>query len=268
MLSRRLSVLAVTAALLGGAAPGLAQTNPAPAAEPAKTQWRLTVGAGGMVAPTYLGSDEYDFDALPLFDLRYADRAFLSTRDGLGANLLRGPNLKAGPILKFRFGRDQDDDAALRGLGNVDPAWEAGGFVRYDLKPMTLGAELRQGMGGHDGTVGDLFASWSTNLSRSVMLTAGPRASFGSEDYTQTYFGIDAGQAARSGYSRYNADGLFASFGLGAAVNWRMTDSLSLGGFAGVDRILGDAANSPIVDQAGSATQGRVGVTLGYTFGR
>jgi outer membrane protein len=261
----RLTRLAFAAAVLTAALPAVAQAQQGPGED---TRFRITLGGGALYAPTYLGSDDYDVDALPLIDIRN-DRFFLSTRDGLGGNLLeRGSNWKAGPVLKYRFGRDQDDDAALRGLGDVDPAGEAGGFVHYDLRPFRVGAEVRQGFGGHDAVIGDLFASWSTNLSKSLMLTAGPRATVASEDFTQTYFGINAAQATRSGYRAYNADGAYMSYGVGANLTYMLTDSISLGGFAGVDRIAGDAADSPLVDQAGSATQARIGVTLGYTFGR
>lgn len=265
-MSSPLPRLALAATLLA-ALPVVAQ------AQTAKSQadddrFRLTIGGGALYAPTYLGSDEYDIEAIPLIDLRN-DRFFLSTRDGLGANLLdRDSKWKAGPVLKYRFGRDQDDDTALRGLGDIDAAGEAGGFVHYDLRPLKLGAEVRQGFGGHEAMIGDVFASWSTKISDSLMLTAGPRATVASKDFTQTYFGIDSIQAARSGYRAYNPDGAYMSYGFGAGLTYMLTESLSLGGFAGVDRIAGDAADSPLVDQAGSPTQARVGFTLGYSFGR
>ncbi|WP_300295445.1 MipA/OmpV family protein [Ferrovibrio sp.] len=260
------ALLALPATLLSAGGPAMAQSG-ATEKSGEKTDWRLTIGAGAMLAPSYLGSDDYDIDALPLFDLRYADRVFLSTRDGLGANLLSSSRWRAGPVIKYRFGRDQDDDDALRGLGDVDPAGEAGGFVHYDLRPFKLGAEIRQGFGGHEAVIGDMFVTWSTRLTDSLMLTAGPRATVASKDFTQTYFGIDAGQAARSGYRPYDPDGAYVSYGLGATLTYKLTDQLSLGGFAGIDRIAGDAADSPIVDQAGSATQARLGLTLGYSWG-
>jgi outer membrane protein len=257
--------LSIAAATLLAALPAVAQQASDTAGG---DRFKLTVGGGALYQPSYLGSDHYDVDPLPLFDLRYADRYFLSTRDGLGANLApQGSNLKLGPVLKYRQGRDQDDDDALRGMGDVDPAGEAGGFVHYDLRPFKLGAELRQGFGGHDGVVGDLFANWSNKLSDTLMLTVGPRATVASKDFTQTYFGVDAGQAARSGYRQYNPDGAYYSYGLGANLTYMLNERLSLGTFAGVDRIAGDAADSPLVDQAGSPTQARFGITLGYSFG-
>lgn len=263
MLPVSLRLSAVAAALLA-ALPAVAQTGAT-----GGDDFKLTVGGGALYQPSYLGSDHYDVDPLPLFDLRYAgDRFFLSTRDGLGANLApQGSNLKIGPVVKYRFARDQDDDDALRGMGDVDAAGEAGGFVHYDLRPFKLGAEVRQGFGGHDGVVSDLFANWSTNLSNTLMLTVGPRATIASKDFNQTYFGVDGGQAARTGYRQYNPDGAYYSYGLGANLTYMLTERVSLGTFAGIDRIAGDAADSPLVDQAGSPTQARFGITLGYSFG-
>lgn len=260
---RLFALLLFAAAAVSAAPPAHAQTTEAKKDE----QLHLSIGGGAIYAPTYLGSDNYDADPIPLFDLRYADRAFLSTRDGLGANLApRGSNWRAGPVLKYRMARDQDDDAALRGMGDVDAAGEAGGYVHYDLRPFTLGAELRQGFGGHDAVIGDLFVNWSTKLSDSLMLTVGPKATMASRDFTETYFGVTPGQAARSGYRAYAPDGAFMSYGLGASLRYRVNDYLSLGGFAGIDRIVGDAADSPLVDQAGSATQARLGLTLGIDW--
>jgi MipA family protein len=229
--------------------------------------WRVTIGGGALYRPDYLGSDEYEVLPLPLFDLRYRDRFFLSTRDGLGANLLDNPNLRAGPVLKYRHRRDQDDNHALRGLGDVDAAGEAGGFVHYDLRPFSAGAEVRQGFGGHDGVVGDFFVAWSTLLGGRTRITAGPNLTLGSSDFTDTYFSISGSQAARSGLRAYDADGMFMSYGLGATVTYRLSDAWSVGGFAGIDRLAGDAADSPLVEDAGSATQARVGLSIGYSFG-
>src|SRR5688572_13650030 len=92
--------LSIAAATLLAALPAVAQ----PASDTAGgDRFKLTVGGGALYQPSYLGSDHYDVDPLPLFDLRYADRYFLSTRDGLGANLApQGSNLKLGPVLKYR----------------------------------------------------------------------------------------------------------------------------------------------------------------------
>jgi len=74
------------------------------------------------------------------------------------------------------------------------------------------------------------------------------------------------GQSARTGYRTYSPDGPYMSYGLSASLRYRVNDYLSLGGFAGIDRIAGDAADSPLVDQAGSPTQARLGLTLGIDW--
>lgn len=261
-MSRLFAGATVSLTLLAAAQPALAQDG-----DVGKPDWGLTLGVGTMMAPSYLGSDDYDVSALPLIDLRYADRIFLSTRDGLGANLLRDGNFSAGPVLKYRFGRDQDDDDALRGLGNIDPAGEAGAFVKYSVAKLSMGAELRQGFGGHEAVIGEVWLNRRFDLNEKLDLSIGPKLTLASSDFTETYFGIDAGQAARSGYRRYDADGAFISYGLNAALGYKLTRQTRLGVFAGIEQISGDAADSPIVDQAGSATQARLGLTISYSFG-
>lgn len=237
------------------------------AAQDGKDPWRITLGAGAAWAPDYLGSDDYDVDPLPVVDIRYRDRFFLSSRDGLGFNASRLENLRFGPLVKYRTGRDQDDDDDLRGMGDIDPAGEAGVFAEYRMLPFTFGAELRQGFGGHEALVGDLKAAWVGKLTDKISFSIGPQLSFASSDFTETYFGVDAAQSARSGYRRYDADGWYYSYGLSGAITDRITDNITMAYFAGVSRIAGDAADSPLVDEAGDATQARLGITISYSFG-
>ena len=49
-------------------------------------------------------------------------------------------------------------------------------------------------------------------------------------------------------------------------MSWSLIESWSPTGIAGYTRMLGDAADSPIVDDAGDANQFRAGVLVNYTF--
>ena len=110
--------------------------------------------------------------ALSLFpDLRvaYGDVFFASVLDGVGLNLIRQDGWRAGPLVKIRFGRDEDGRGspfqiiggsdALRGFGNVGVAGEAGAFAEKRFGPREAWrarVEVRQGFGGHQGTIGDV----------------------------------------------------------------------------------------------------------------
>jgi outer membrane protein len=261
------SLLMIRAAALSGVLL-LAGTVAATAQDrsPAPGEWSVSVGAATFAAPAYEGADSAKFRLLPTLDVRYGDLAFLSFRDGLGANLIRSGTLRAGPVVKWRGARDESDDSALRGLGNVDGTVELGGFLRYGLGPVELGAELRRGVNGHEGAVGELSARWSTALSPTMRIGVGPEVAFADAQFMQSYFGVDARQSARSGYRRFDPDGGFYKAGVGGFVGWSVAPGVSLGLNAGVARLIGDAADSPIVKDRGDPTQLVLGTSVGYRF--
>lgn len=263
-LSRGLAAL--LACLL--AAPAMAQTNLAPQAAPALgapgfDRWRVAIGAGVLFSPDYLGSNDWRITPLVAPEVRAPfDTFFVSFRDGLGATVFREGPFSAGLVLRPRFGRDQDDNDALRGMGDIRIAGEAGGFLAYSDGAWLLRGEVRQGFGGHSGVMADARLDRVFRPHQSIILSAGPRLSWGSRDFAETFFGVDPDQAQRSGYGVFRPrDYWFA--GLAAGATWLVADRWSVIAFGEVGRILGDSADSPLVER-GSETQGVVGVTLAY----
>jgi outer membrane scaffolding protein for murein synthesis (MipA/OmpV family) len=252
------------------AAPALAQTGLGPQAAPAvgapvTDRWRFAIGAGALYTPDYLGSN--DWMVRPLFapDIRGPnDSVFLSFRDGAGATLLRDGPFSAGLVLRPRFGRDQDDNEALRGMGDIRLAGEGGAFFSYSDGTYLARAELRQGFGGHSGVLADARLDRIFSVRNDVIMSVGPRLSWGSRDFAETWFGVNADQSRRSGYEVFKpADYWFA--GIAAGTTWVVSDRWAVIGFGEIGRILGGAADSPLVDR-GAPTQALVGLTLTYRF--
>ena len=241
--------------------------------------WSLTAGAAMIYAPAYLGANNYQLSAFPSLQLRYGDSFFASLEEGVGYNLVNGGGWKAGPIARYDFGRREDESSPfriagkrsgdLRGLGDVDGAVELGGFAGYSEGPWSAKAEVRHGVNGYAGVVGDLEAKYTARTSAfgsGLIISAGPRLKFAGSKYTTAYFGIDAGQSLRSGLSRYAPGGGILSYGAGGAVIAPLEDRLSLVVFAGYDRLADGAANSPLVKVKGTPNQAIMGVSLGYAF--
>lgn len=252
------------------AAPALAQTNLAPQAAPALgapgfDQWRVGLGAGVLYSPNYLGSNDWRVTPVVAPEIRAPfDTFFLSFRDGLGATLLREGPFSAGLVLRPRFGRDQDDSPALRGMGDIRLSGEAGVVLSYSDGEWLARGEVRQGFGGHSGIMADARLDRVFRVHERVILSAGPRLSYGSGNFAETYFGVDPGQSARSGYARFQPrDYWFAAVAAGAT--WVIDRRWALIVFGEVGRILGESADSPLVAQ-GSETQGVVGLTVAYSF--
>lgn len=233
------------------------------------TAWSLSVGALAGVRPDYEGSNDYSFLGAPLVELRFGgDRFFVSTRDGIGATVVRFGGFTAGPVLRYRFGRDQDDNDALRGLGDVGGTVEAGGFLRWQEGGWVAVLNAAQGLngGGHRGAT--VFASlgYGGRLAERWLFSLGPSITWASENYMQSFFGITQSQAARSVYSPYSPKAGFKDIGFGGTLTWRVTDQASLTAIAEVKELLNDAADSPLVERAGNSTQGFFGLALSYRF--
>lgn len=274
------AVLAVGFALALSRA-AFAQTAPArPAGPPPAPQgWTMTVGVAPVFGMAWQGSKDTALSIFPDLRVNYKDTLFLSVQDGLGWNAVNRDGWKAGPILRSRFGRNEDDGGspflvaggsdALRGMGDIGIAGEAGAFVEKRLgakRQWRLRAEVRQGFGGHEGVVGDVLAQYS-GRSGKVMYAVGPRATFASRDFMRTYYGVDAGQAARTGLAVSRPDGGLVSYGLGANLIRPLDRKRAVAVFAGVDRLGGEPAGSSLIRERGQRTQFSVGLGYSYRFG-
>lgn len=242
------------------------------AAEPPAKTWDIRLGAGVAYQPDYEGSDDYDIEPLPFATVSYRDLVFLRG-PMLGANLLTyyGPGevgkFQAGPLIRYRFGRDEDDNDALRGLGDVDGSIEVGGFVSFDSGPWSAGVTLFQDVsGGHEGLTAELEAGYGVPLGDSLRLAAGLSATWASDDYMQSFFGVSAVQAQRSGLRRHEAEAGFKNVGLALSLDYAVTESWSVTARVGYERLLGDAADSPIVEDEGSANQLGTALFVSYRF--
>lgn len=244
-----------------------------------KEDWTFSVGAATIFKPAFTGSKDYQAMLVPDFKIEYKDEFFASLF-GIGYNVINHDGWRAGPIVKLDFGRTEDDDnpfriagkktEALKGLGDVDATLELGGFVEYEYDKFSCTLELRQGVGGHEGLVGETglnFKDTANFIGRSVMYAIGPRAMFASSNYNNTYFGISSSQSARSGLAKYDADGGLVSYGMGMFAATPISDSLSLGFFGSYERLTGDAADSPLITERGDRNQFMSGISISYEFG-
>lgn len=265
--SHRLSLLPV-AALVIGALSGQAAAQTAPAAR----DWQVSLGGAAMFLPDYEGSNEYKARALPFIDANYRDLVFLRGTT-LGANLINvkgprpGDGLKIGPLIRYGFGRDEGDNDALRGLGDIDHSVELGAFARYSSGPWSTGVNVAKDVAdGHGGLLAEIEAGYGVALSPRLRGSVRVSATWADETYMQTVFGVSPSQSARSGLRRYEASSGFKDAGLSFSLGYAVTEQWTVSGRVGYARLLGDAADAPITADRGSADQFSTGVTLGYRF--
>lgn len=227
--------------------------------------WYLKVGAAGLVAPKFVGSDKYRFFAQPLISIGRQGEAtrFSSRNDNVSFALIDNDRFRVGLAGKFLLKRDDD----IHGLKDTKFGGEAGAFVDvYPTDWLRVRGEVRQGIRAHKGVVADIAADAFYDVTPTIRVSGGPRATFASKDYFKTYFGVDAGEAVASGLSEYHPGGGFKSAGIGGAITWKATDKIDTSLFGEYSRLQGPAKDSSIVKERGSPNQFMVGVSATYRF--
>ncbi|ADZ68762.1 MipA/OmpV family protein [Polymorphum gilvum] len=226
-----------------------------------KTQYVIDLGVGAIAKPRYDGADSYLIAPFPIISV---GRFYLP---GLGQ--VADGEQRAGIFFYPAFGfvgkRSASDSAWLTGTRKIDWALELGAGGGFRTEHLRVFAELRQGINGHTGQVGEIGADAIVRPMDRIEVSFGPRAGFASSEYMDTYFSVSAAEAAAGPLTQYKAGGGFKSVGLEARVSYDWTDHVRLHLRGGYDRLIGDAADSPIV-KAGSKDQFSVGAGISYRF--
>lgn len=227
-------------------------------------QYVIDLGAGVQYKPKYPGADDYIVFPLPLIAVQ---RFFLP---GLGQVADGEEKLRAFyvfPSFDFNGERKASDSSDLTGTEPVDWALELGLGVGYRYDWLRGTAEIRQGINGHTGQVIDLGMDVIVNPTETLQLNFGPRLSWASGDYMDTYFGVTPAEASAPGsqLTAYNPGASFKTAGLEARAVYALSETMRLHVRAGWDRFIGDAADSPIVED-GSKDQFTIGTGLTYRF--
>ena len=232
----------------------------------------IVLGAASL--PEFEGADEDQI--VPFGVLRLNAWGAGIEIDGLQGrvNLLgEGSVLRAGPAFSLTLPRDSDDPA-IEALREVDIAVEVGGYVGFETPFGGLNEGTLSGMvqvrndvlGEHDGLLVTPELEYFFAVNRIFRIGAGVNATWASEDYMNAYFDVTANDAVASGLPQFNADSGFKD--AGAEVYSILSLSEQWGVFSRVayNRLIGDAADSPIVRQAGDRDQLFYGAGVFYRF--
>jgi outer membrane scaffolding protein for murein synthesis (MipA/OmpV family) len=235
------------------------------------------VNLGGAVVPDYEGSNDYMPAPLWAGRLGY-DEYYVELR-GTKARVNVMPavlpfGFEFGPAFGYRFGRDDVANDRVDDLRDVEGTFAIGAFAKIstgDLlqqgDELAFSVESLTGIGkDRDGTTIDFGPSYSFSPWERVRLGFKLSTTYASDRYNETYFGIDADNARRSGFSTYDAEGGIKGIGLSVNAAYQWDEHWGVTGMIGLTELVGDAADSPIVDDAGSATQGVAALGISYRF--
>ncbi|MCG8695500.1 MAG: MipA/OmpV family protein [Minwuiales bacterium] len=231
----------------------------------------FTLGAVAALVPDYEGSEDYEFVAGPLLRVQRGPQ-FVALRGlKLTSNVLPEPNWRFGPVLNYRGERDDVDNDAVDDLSDVDAAFEIGLTAGYEA-PLAGGMAgvnveyLVDVTDGHDGWLLTPSVDYGGPISQRLRGSVELSTTYASDDYMQSYFGINAGDAARSGLSQFNADEGFKDVGLSGALFYSLTDRWSVGALGSWTLLVDDAADSPVTDDEGDENQFFGGLLLTYSW--
>ncbi len=261
-------VLAVHLAAL----PGVALA--ADAGDSSRDDLEFTLSAGAGVGPDYEGSDDYE--PSPLLSVQvgnlYHPSTYVRAR-GLGfeSNFLPSDHFQLGIVADYLSDYDGVDDDAVDELERPAKAVHVGpiaGFEFTDERHIRYGLEATAT---YDVLHGNGFvvtprASIRVPVAKNVFLNGSVEASWASDDYMSNRFGISDADAARSGLQSFDADAGFKDVELGLGAIYAFTKRWSVSMSGRYEYLLGDAADSPIVDDRGSQDAFRFGALVNYRF--
>lgn len=235
--------------------------------QPALAQDRalsFSVTGGAGVAPSYFGADDYTIS--PTGSLGFTGLRFgavqLGDPDG-PARFVPGTRLRGA----FRYIAKREGKDELAGLNDVDAALEIGLGLHHSAEWWEVYGDLRYGVIGHNAFAGEVGTNLIYRSETGLVVYAGPRAEFGDARFTRTYFGVTQAETGQSFPTAYTPGGGLYSVGaeLGGyqplSADWGVTGRLRY------DRLQGDAADSPIVQQ-GSRNQisAQIGLTRHFNL--
>ncbi|MGF6768038.1 outer membrane protein [Paraburkholderia sp. GAS199] len=257
--------------------PVLAQTSTTPAvvassaAQVTDDGWRYSLGLGVFETPRYPGASVTRFQPAPIVGVGYGRFFFGSVADanvpfGLGAFLYRDNHFRLGIALSYDLvkPRKASDDVHLSGLPDIDGTAHATLFASYNLDWLSVVGAVSQDIAGkHEGTTASLDLMGKYSPVNRLTLTAGPGITWGSAQYNQTFFGVNAGDSVRSELPAYSPGSGIAAVRVTAGASYALNKHWNLGARVVASRLPGVVGNSPVVEKK---TQMTYGVIANYVF--
>ena len=228
----------------------------------------VSIGGGIGFKPDYEGSEDYEAVVVPFADVKFGNGMFVKLLGlNLRANLIPSTMWRLGPVYNYRAERDDVDNSAVDDMRKVSDANELGIFGGFDYNNWFVTLEFLADVGeAHDGWYSKLKGGYNWMISNNWALSIGAFTTYADDDYMQTYFGVTAADAARSGLSQYSADSGIKDVGIDLGLNWMITQNWSARGIASYTQLVGDADDgSPVVDE-GSEGQFFGAALIVFTF--
>lgn len=247
----------------------------------------VTVVAGGTLSPSYTGSDDYRIKPGVILRARVSGHAITTrgtfiTIDAIPKRDRKRTEWGMGPAAGARLNRTGHiGDVRVRALGELDPAWEVGGWAGVTRRGVLTSGEdslslrvsaLADVSGAHESYTIVPAVEYSMPVSKSTLVGLSLSADYVGKGYGRHYFDVSAAGSQASGLAPYAgaakagfmrvSGGLLVAHSLSGDLRkgWALIGGMTYG------RLLGRYADSPIVRDAGDRDQWLGGVGVAYSF--
>ena len=229
--------------------------------------YRVRVGPGIQFRPAFIGSQRSEL--APWFDAEIARGTeqfkAVAPYKSSGIALLSTGHFSFGPAVNIQVSRKDSDVGAP--VGKVPTTFEAGAFAQYDPSDsFRFRAQLLKGIGGHKGLVGAVGVDRIWRDGDRYVFSIGPRIVLSDARYQRAYFAVTPAASLASGLPAYRPGGGIQGVAVASGMSYQLNSRWGLFGYARYERLVGDAARSPIVREFGSRNQLSGGIGLNYTF--
>ena len=213
-------------------------------------------------APDYFGSDEYTLGIAPVLKLQLGrgKRYFRLLATEASLNVLNSRSWSFGPLINYRVGRSDIDDAVVSKMKDIEGTVEAGLFLGWQYvnetemrNRLTVSLDVLYDVGGeHEGYLISAKARYWRPMGRALTWSIGVGGTYASDDYSSTYFGVNASNVGTSGLPFYSPGGGMRDINISPTLVLSLSRKLHLVGGIMISKLLGDVADSPVVDIRGS----------------
>jgi MipA family protein len=266
--------IALTVTSIISSTSALSQTAPKAPESP----WKISVGIGVASGSEYEGASKRVSGATPLIDISYKTDGFGTIAvgaksRGVSWTIFDSETASFGVSLGVGSGRVDNKNGTLlrpgskrlKGMGEIEGQPEIGVFG-HAVIGLPLFVEYYKGLGdgkrdlktlkyeGHGGSRLVLSTELPLKVDDSLSFSISPNLVWGDKKFTQSYFGVNAFQAANSSFKLFNAGGGIKSIGLNFGAEYKFDKNWSAQANLGFDQLRGDAAKSPLTQKKGQTS--------------
>lgn len=229
---------------------------------------QFSLGLGAAMVPDYEGSEDYE--AAPLLFARYSydEGSYVQLKGSeLRWNFLNR-EIEFGPLLQYRMERDDVDNNQVDDMDKVDSAVAGGLFIVGRVEQWSATLKFATDISDEDtGYTVYLGGDYLAKFSEQLNIKFGVSTTYASSDYMGSYFDVNSSNRGSSTLPNYNAGGgEFKDVGARMITTYSFNSNWSVVGNINYKRLVGDAADSPLVDDVGSKNQYILGAMCVYTF--